>query len=110
MTPEGTTDAGATATWPNGVPRRARWYDWWTDHGIPLPLIRHRGRGDLMATALVLSLAVVLTSLLFAGATVPLLGMKIAKIDSVVVLTVLGAATGGYVWKRGQDRKPGGKL
>ena len=82
--------------------KNKKWWNFFSDNGVPVPLIRHKGRGDLVATAMVLSFATVLTSLLFNGSEV--FGLTIAEIPEVVVLTVLGSVTTGYVWKRSQDK------
>ena len=87
-----------------------RWYNWISDNGIPLPLVRHKGRGDLVATAVVCLLAVLIFVMAFGGSVFVLGGsvLTVPKLDSLAgaaaALVPFLAALFGYIRKRGQDK------
>lgn len=93
---------------------KSEWFNFFTDNGLPVPLIRHRGRGDLVATIVVLFSLVTASLLLFGGSSYVNasvgLSIKIPTLDSfgkaaVAVVSVMGALF-GYVRKRAQDKGP----
>ena len=79
------------------------------DSGIPLPLLRHNGRPDLVASIVVLLAAVLCVSLLLGGSTYTGHGLALripALADLSAALPAVGAWAAGlvaYVAKRGQD-------
>lgn len=88
-----------------------KWYNFFTDNGLPVPLVRHNGRGDLIATIVVLFAACVAFLLMFGGSTYSSGGINIVvptlqsfTSAAVALVSVLGAII-GYVSKRKQDLK-----
>ena len=92
---------------------KKQWYNFLTDNGLPIPLIRHHGRGDLVATLAILLCIVVAFVMMFGGSTYQGNGfnIEIPKVDTfssalVAIIPVLGTIY-GYVTKRAQDKATG---
>jgi len=89
--------------------------NWWSDNGLPVPLIRHNGRGDLVATLALLGFGVLAVILLVGGSSVTLAPnaliaggtVEIPRLDSIGAgLAALTPAIGGliaYIVKRKHD-------
>lgn len=96
-----------------------KWYNFFADNGLPVPLVRHHGRGDLVATIAVMFAVVVAALLMFGGSSyvgpsggtlagikIVVPGLKDFTSAAVALVSVLGALV-GYVTKRRDDLKNG---
>jgi hypothetical protein len=89
--------------------------NFFTDNGFPAPLLRHNGRGDLVATIVLLFAAVLALLLILGGSTYvapegsTLAGLTIivpslsGLVPALAALIPVLAALVAYVSKRGQD-------
>jgi hypothetical protein len=88
--------------------------NFFTDNGLPLPLIRHRGRGDLVATLVVYFSIILGLLLLLGGSSMEYLEagrkvtIKIPELKSLTAalapLLATLAALWGYLKKRKEDQ------
>lgn len=84
-----------------------KFVNWFTDNGIPIPMIRKNKRGDFTATCSFVAFGAGVFLLILAGNKLEFLGrtFTVPTYDPLVLLAFISPSQMFYVWRRGQDAK-----